>query len=286
MTEPLSNSDEAPVVHASAGEERPPKRTTRGRKPVEENGSGWTEKVDKKSWVPAYAQLARLLRQWIADETYAPGSQLPSEASLARGFGVSPMTARQAVGILADEGLVQRIQGSGTFVRRIHVLRANFTLDALHSVLADQANLDVKLLRATVENKPSRAREVLGVETGAPLVIVERLIRHRGAPFALQVAYTRFDPESPIMEKMLNTAILTEFFFEESLPSFKKGVLELLPVALDERDGTLLGEEPGHSAFRLEQLLYDYGDRPSAFGWFLMSPSKVRLMSRVGVWDD
>lgn len=267
-------------------EEGSVKRPARGRRPAEEAPGGWTGKVDKQSWVPAYAQLARLLRRRIADETYAPGSRLPSEATLAKGFGVSPMTARQAVGVLSEEGIVHRVQGSGTFVRRIEVLKTHFALDTLHAVLADQENLDVKLERAVVERVPSGARALLGAGDGEPLVVVERLIRHRGEPFAFQTACTRFDPESPILEKMLNTAVLTEFFFEAHLPGFKKGVLELVPAVLDGREAGFLGEQAGCPAFRLEQLLYDFGDRPAAFGWFLVSPGKVRLVSRVGVWDD
>jgi GntR family transcriptional regulator len=65
---------------------------------------GENEKIDKKSYLPAYVQLANILKQRISSGIYQPGNRLPSEASLAKHFGLSAMTARQAVSVLAEEG--------------------------------------------------------------------------------------------------------------------------------------------------------------------------------------
>lgn len=241
--------------------------------------------IDKESFTPAYVQLASILRARIADETHPPGSRLPSESVLAKDFGVSPMTARQAIGVLAQEGLVRRVQGSGTFVRRIEVSKTSFTLGAMRDVFADRDNIEVKILKAAIENAEGRQAEILKAGEGNRLVAVERLIRHKGAPFAYQIAYTKFDPASPILEKMLDTSVLTEYLFEESHPGFKKGVLELMPAVLDGRLASFLGEEAGNTAFRLEHLFYDFDDRVAACGAFVTPASRMRLISRVGVWN-
>ena len=244
------------------------------------------EKIDKKSYLPAYVQLANILKQRISSGIYQPGNRMPAEASLAKHFGLSAMTARQAVGVLAEEGLVKRVQGSGTFVRRIGVATSHFGLDALRDVFMDKDHLDVRILKATVESAGGAACRALGVANGERLVVVERLILHQDQPFTIQVGYARFDPESPIVETMLDTKMLTGLFFESGPSCFMKGELRLLPAFFNQKEAELLNSVTGACAFKLEHIFYDFSDQPASFGWFTVSPEKMPLISKVGVWNE
>lgn len=62
-------------------------------------------------------RLARLLRGLITSGEMRPGDRLPSERALAAEHGVARNTAREAVRLLTDEGLVTSEQGRGVFVR-------------------------------------------------------------------------------------------------------------------------------------------------------------------------
>ena len=244
-----------------------------------------SDSIDRQDSLPAYAQLARILRQRISSGTYRPGERLPSEAALAKNFGLSAMTARQAVGVLAEEGLVNRIQGRGTFVNKIEVATSHFALDALRDLLTDRRHLEVHILKATIEKaRGGLPQTALNLPTGSPMVLVERLISHQGAPLTFQTGYARFDPESPIVENMLDTNDLTGLFFEQDHSCFMKGELRLLPTALGQREASLLKADIGSYVFRLEHIFYDFADQPTAFGWFIFSPGKLPMISRVGVW--
>lgn len=72
--------------------------------------------VFQDSPVPRYAQLADLLRQRIARGVWAHAQKLPSLDELGREFDVARVTVRQAVDLLAREGLLSPQQGRGTFV--------------------------------------------------------------------------------------------------------------------------------------------------------------------------
>ncbi|MCG7321627.1 GntR family transcriptional regulator [Arsenicicoccus bolidensis] len=66
---------------------------------------------------PASRRLAHLLREDITQGALAPGDKLPSERALAETHDVARNTAREAIRILADEGLVTAEHGRGVFVR-------------------------------------------------------------------------------------------------------------------------------------------------------------------------
>ena len=64
-----------------------------------------------------YQELALKLRQDIRNGVYRTGQRLPSENELTAATGYSRQTVRQAMALLEDEGLTDRIRGSGTYVR-------------------------------------------------------------------------------------------------------------------------------------------------------------------------
>jgi DNA-binding GntR family transcriptional regulator len=254
-----------------------------GKSPI---ASSEQEEVDKQSYIPAYVQLAQIIRRGISGGAHPPGSRLPAESALAKRYGVSAMTARQGVSLMVKEGLVRRVQGSGTYVQKPDVTAGSFSLGALQSILADQDNLQVRIQKASVERASGSVCQALAVTPDAPLIFVERLILYKGEPFTLQTGYARFEPESPVVEMMLDTTILTGLFLEEGLTSFKKGEMRLLPTAFNKHEAQLLGAKPGDYAFKLEHIFYDFNDQPAAFGCFLVSPEKLPLIGRVGVWGE
>ena len=245
-----------------------------------------TERIDKKDHLPAYAQLARIIKQRISNGTYQPGARLPSEAAIAGNFGISAMTARQAIGLLAQEGLVDRVQGSGTFIKRLKFTASHFGLAPLGAILREKEKLEVRILKTAVEEPRDDLRKVLQLGKEHSVILVERLILHEKHPLIFHVGYARADPESPFIETMLETDVLTGLLLEERLPGFKKAQLRLLPASLDKREANFLQLNEGQNVFRLEHLYFDFSDLPSAFGWFLISPERMPMICKMGVWHD
>lgn len=70
----------------------------------------------RDSPIPRYLQLADLFRQRVARGVWGPGHKLPSLDELVREFDVARVTVRQAVDLLARDGVLSPQQGRGTFV--------------------------------------------------------------------------------------------------------------------------------------------------------------------------
>jgi GntR family transcriptional regulator len=72
--------------------------------------------LSRSSHVAMHRQLAQRLRESIAGGEYPATARIPTELELTARYGVSRITARQAVAQLVREGVVVRRQGKGTFV--------------------------------------------------------------------------------------------------------------------------------------------------------------------------
>ncbi|HJE61766.1 MAG TPA: GntR family transcriptional regulator [Nocardiopsis listeri] len=71
--------------------------------------------VDLDGPEPMYRQIARALSDRVNDGTYAANRVMPSESDVCEEFNVSRRTARSAYALLAEQGVVTRVPGKGTY---------------------------------------------------------------------------------------------------------------------------------------------------------------------------
>jgi GntR family transcriptional regulator len=80
--------------------------------------SSWDDlRPDPDHDTPLYLQLAHKLSAAIHDNRWAAGEALPSERALSDTLGISRITARKAIALLVEQGLIRRTQGAGNFIR-------------------------------------------------------------------------------------------------------------------------------------------------------------------------
>ncbi|CAJ62388.1 MULTISPECIES: GntR family transcriptional regulator [Frankia] len=65
---------------------------------------------------PLFTQIAQRLTEEIADGTLAEGARVPSTNELAAYYRINPATAARGLGVLTDDGLLEKRRGIGMFV--------------------------------------------------------------------------------------------------------------------------------------------------------------------------
>ncbi len=154
-----------------------------------------------QSTAPRYRQIAEHLRT-LVDEG-RPGDRLPSDAELCARFGVSRMTARQAVDLLLVEHLVVRHRGQGTFVAERPVPRLLGSPLSFTASMRRRGRVASSRLLAAGLMAPEHAdAAALRLADDADVVVVERLRIADDVPMAIERA--ALVPElAPILERDL-----------------------------------------------------------------------------------
>lgn len=117
-----------------------------------------------------HARIIEEIRERILAGDLVAGDRLPSEWQIAQQHHTSRGTVRYALNVLVNEGLLERVQGSGTFVRQSSLMRER------HATQAAQKSIGIILSQANDELN-------MGILRG-----VEQVVRPRG--YQLSFAYT------------------------------------------------------------------------------------------------
>ena len=146
--------------------------------------------IKAESPTPKYRQLAALLRERIDRGELVPGDRIPSESQLGDVYRLSRITIRQALSDLERDGLLERVPGKGTFVRKksSHVERVTRLTGFGENVRALGLEPGYQTLRAEPMRVPQPIADRLRAQSGKAFVI-ERVLLADGEPIAEQISY-------------------------------------------------------------------------------------------------
>ena len=185
-----------------------------------------------KSDLPAYEQVKAWIKQHIGSGQWKPGDPVPSEAALMQQFAISRMTVNRALRELAAEGLVTRVQGSGTRVAQLHRISSRLTIRDIHDEVVERGHVHTtRVIRADRERAGAEVAISLGLragaqvfhtmlihmENGVPIQYEDRYVNPAAAPNYLETDFTQTSPTL----HLLQNAPLTEasYSIEACLPT-------------------------------------------------------------------
>ena len=150
--------------------------------------------------LPRYQRLADTLRQKVVEQRWRPGDRLPSENAIAEEFGVAPGTARQALALLVDEGLLERHHGKGTFIRRPDFDQSLFRFFRFQNSSSERVIPESRILRREVVSAPGAVTHALQLRKNAKAISISRLRLLDGAPVLAEEIWLPLAPFKKFME--------------------------------------------------------------------------------------
>ena len=129
--------------------------------------------------LPQYHRIYLVLREQLADGRYPPSAPLPGELDMARDFGVSRVTVRAALDRLADEKLIVRYRGRGTFARSSVDGPAQERVAArgvLENIVDNSLKTSVRIISIEQIPAPADVAELLELPAGT---MIQKAVRVR-----------------------------------------------------------------------------------------------------------
>lgn len=130
-----------------------------------------------------FLKVKNYLTEELARGAWLPGQRMPSEAELMRLFSVSRMTVNRALRELNAQGLIQRVQGVGTFAAALHKVASTLSIHDLQEEIESrghQHQAQVQLHQC--EPAPAALAAQLGLPLGADVFHTMILHLENGVP--------------------------------------------------------------------------------------------------------
>src|SRR5258706_13778882 len=230
------------------------------------------------SRVPRYHRIAETLRERIRGGELASGARLDNQRQLAKSFGVTLMTLRQALELLEREHLITRRHGLGPFVAAPSI---DYDILQLRRFAGDLTakgeHVATRLLGTRFAAPDRRVAEALRLSGGSRVLVLERLRLVDAHPMSLQRSFL----PAPLGDEVVRADLaLTPL---HQVLEFKLGLVithareTVSAVRLGRRAARDLGCPPREPAFESQRASFKPARAPIVFDRVFISRRRVPI---------
>ena len=221
---------------------------------------------------PLYRQLENEICRRVKEGELKPGDKLPSERTLCCLLDISRMTVHRALDNLVQAGLLEKEQGSGTYVAcgsQDKSISPLVSLSKQMEELGYKLNTEIKEWQEQKANK--KIAEKLEIEEGSKVYSFIRLREVAGEPLLLEKIIIPAKMAPDLNKKFSPSNSLYNILREEYQLALKRAEAEVRAVSFDSRNSsdkkiiTALKLADGELALYFDQLTYLTDGRP--FEW-------------------
>lgn len=224
-------------------------------------------RIKRSSESLSYLAKKQILR-YIERNRVQPNEQLPTEANLGGMLGVSRVTVREALAQLDEEGIIYRIQGKGTFLKRVPVLMENGleTLKTPTEIMEDFGYQPrSEYLQTTLGPPDEDVREKLRLGPEDEIITYrrKRYADNELAVYSVDMIATHHFPAT-IPERFSKESMM-DFLETEFGCSFDYALTEITPILPDHETADLLEISEDTIFLLLSELYFDTSGQPLVY---------------------
>jgi len=226
---------------------------------------------------PLYLTISEDIRKKIRSGALPYGQKLPSERELAENYEIDRKTLRKAISILIDEGLLESLQGKGTYITQQAITYRIETLDNLAQTMTDSGIMPAtRLLYKEKRAAGPKYARLLEIDPGDEVLRIVRLRLGDGEPLALQDTYVPVALIPNIEHVDFEMYSLYSLFRKQGI-ALGRVDESFSFVRITDPEARILGMTEGSLAFVTEDLSFDQAGAVMEFTKSLINNAKLKV---------
>ena len=222
--------------------------------------------LNPKSLLPLYHQLFEILHHEITAGRWKPGDLIPPESELVSRYGVSRITVRKVLEMLAREGLIVRERGRGTHAAHPRLEHAMTRIVSFTDDMRQRGfEASTRLLFSGLMPAPESIARALGIEEGTELARLDRLRLADGQPMCVEQSYLVHRYLPGILRHDFSTRSLREVKVREYGIRWSRARQTIQAILAPAELARVLGLKPRAPLLYIERVSYSQEDVPVEF---------------------
>lgn len=245
-------------------------------------------KLTRKHLPPRYYRIYEALYNDIRSGRYGAGDKLPSETALCEQYNVSRGTAREAVKMLFQQGLLIREQGRGTFVTSQHIIGqdAQELMGFTELMRRHGKEAGGRLLKVDVQKPERRIRDLLQLPAAGAVVRVERLRLGDDEPLIIERSDFVHDLFAPLLDFDLARESIHDILYRETGIRLGDAEQTIEAALAGPPEAALLEIEPGSPLLLIKRRIKTDEGRYFQYSEDAYRSDKLRFTIRTAPYDE
>jgi GntR family transcriptional regulator len=220
-----------------------------------------TLRLNTNGSTPLHIQVASQLEKHVKRGVWKPGEKIISERELMELGNISRATVRQAIGSLVQAGVLEKIQGAGTFVKQPKIEQPmNVAYSFSQQLSGLGLRLEDKLLNRDLLVASDELAERLQIRKKSKVIYLHRLRLIDGEPFMISKAYVPYTLCPELLNDELGTSLYSLLVERYGLPVVH-AVDKIESLSADQATSKGLKLSSRIPLLFVERLAYTTGDR-------------------------
>lgn len=218
-------------------------------------------KIDKKSEIPLYQQLAHSIKKAVDEQKLKENDKIPTENEFCKIYDLSRTTVRQALDILEKDGYIYKLKGKGSYVSTPKIYQNRSSFSKFYDDIRSLGKIPVsKIISLKVKVANAYVKEKMQLEENDLICQIKWVRYGNNEPLIYETINLNYKLVDGIETKELADKKLYDILFEEYGIKMTHGKELFYPCKLDLNEAKNLGLKENDLGMKVERIVYQGKD--------------------------